>query len=286
MSIRKKITATPEEQLDNNLLAELGVLSETLSSLVDISDDKAEPALIARLIDMPAEHWVNFSQQHNLQSWFVIPLRSDAAKAVHSLAYIMEQLAFQRDHDATTGLANRRYFERYLRLEMERAERTKAALSLVMIDLDHFKHINDTYGHPCGDKVLQKLGAFLKRSQRSYDLAVRYGGEEFMLVLPGLTIWKAKTMAERLLKKFSEMDFVCDDHAPFHMTFSGGVAGVSAESGYHTTPEELIKQVDDSLYVAKRQGRNRIVMTKEVTELHTATMVMAEEKQFLFRKLE
>lgn len=273
--------------IDKRLLEELGALSKALADEIGLKGDGSKPALLARFVESTdSEQWITLSEQYNLRSWFIIPLCSTEAEAVAHLSSTMDNLVFQRDHDPLTGLANRRYLERYLTLELERAARMQSSLSLVMLDLDHFKKVNDTYGHLCGDKVLQDLAAFLRRSHRSYDLAARYGGEEFILILPGMASWRAKAMAERLLQQFSTMDFNCDGHKPFRMTFSAGVAGVSSESGYGPTPAQLIKQADEALYAAKNAGRSRVMIAKEVTEYNIATMVNSAEKQFLFKDME
>lgn len=289
MNIAKKTpdATSADGSLDQKVLDELQSLIKVLSDRVDKPDGEENALLLARLVeDLPAEEWLALSQEHNLRSWLALPLASDAARAVSTLSETIDKLVFQRDHDPLTGLANRRYLERFLKTELERAERTGGALSVIMIDLDRFKSVNDTYGHLCGDKVLQKLGSFLSRSQRSYDLAARYGGEEFVIILPGVSYVRAKATAERLLARFSEIEFKCDTHEPFSMTFSGGVSGVSPKSGYKFSPTELLKMADDALYAAKRAGRNRIEVAEGAVEAVTDTMVMAEEKQFLFKNPE
>lgn len=293
MNIPKKADAAEASDTDKyglpdeNVLRELQQLVKVLSDRAGKPEDKKNAILVARLVEgITQEEWIALSQQHDLRSWLALPLADDAAEAVSSLRETLDQLVFQRDHDPLTGLANRRYFERFLQTEMERAARTNSALSLIMLDLDHFKRINDSYGHLCGDKVLQKLGSFLLRSQRSYDLAARYGGEEFTIILPGISFSRAKVMAQRLLGQFSEIEFKCDAHSLFSMTFSAGVAGVSPKTGYNYTQEQFIKMADDALYAAKRKGRNRVEMSERTVQAVADTMVMAEEKQFLFKNPE
>ena len=284
------VKATPNDNcplLDGQVLGELQKLVKVLSDKVDKPDSKKSSVLLARLVEgISADEWLCLSQQQNLHSWLALPLEENAADAVNALSDTLDKLVFQRDHDSLTGLANRRYFERFLDTEMERASRTNGSLSLIILDLDHFKRVNDSYGHLCGDMVLQKLGSFLKRSQRSYDLAARYGGEEFAVILPGISFTRAKVTAQRLLSKFCEMEFKYDAHEPFRMTFSAGVAGVSPKTGYNFTQDQLIKMADDALYSAKRQGRNRVEVSEGAVEAITDTMVMAEEKQFLFKNPE
>lgn len=293
MNIRKKAPGASNAsghdavKLDQAVLDELQNLVKVLADRVDRPEDKKKAVLVARLIEnMSSDEWMALSQEHNLRSWLALPLETHAARAVSTLTDTLDKLVFQRDHDPLTGLANRRYMERFLKTEMERAARTNSSLSVIMLDLDNFKRVNDNYGHLCGDKVLQKLGTFLSRSQRSYDLAARYGGEEFVVILPGISFMRARAMAERLLIKFNEIEFKCDTHKPFRMTFSGGVSGLSAKTGYRFSSEKLIKMADEALYSAKRKGRNRIEVSEGAVEAITETMVMAEEKQFLFKKPE
>ena len=275
---------------DQNLLRELGELSEILyqrlrSTPEETPDSSGETMLLARPVSgLTQETWHGLAHKHNLCSWALLPLRSTAAEAMRVLADAMDNLIFQRDHDLLTELANRRYFEYHLRLELARAMRTQNPLSLIMLDLDHFKRVNDVYGHLYGDKVLRKFGSFLRKSQRAYDFAARYGGEEFILLMPGLTCWKAKIAAERLLRQFSKIQFSQKGFPPFNMTFSGGVSGVNLENGYNTTPEQLIKIADEALYIAKQQGRNRINLAESHTaQVDPSSMVLPEEKRLLFQ---
>lgn len=273
--------------LDRQVLEELQSVVKVLADRVAAPEGGGEAVLLARLVEgISAEEWLALSQTHNLRSWLALPLGADAARALGTLTDTLDKLVFQRDHDPLTGLANRRYMERFLKTEMERAERTGSALSLIMLDLDRFKAVNDTYGHLCGDMVLRKMGAFLQNSQRSYDLAARYGGEEFMIILPGISFMRARATAERLLGRFSQIEFECEAQPPFHMTFSAGVAGLSPKTGYKFSPREFIKQADEALYAAKRAGRNRIEVSTGTVEALADTMVLAEEKQFLFKNPE
>ncbi|MDR2504221.1 MAG: GGDEF domain-containing protein [Deltaproteobacteria bacterium] len=276
---------------DQNLLRELGELSEILyqrlsSAPEEHPDSSGETMLLVRPVSgLTQETWHGLARKHSLCAWALLPLRPTSAEAVRVLADAMDNLVFQRDHDLLTGLANRRYFEYQLKLELARAMRTKTPLSLIMLDLDHFKKVNDLYGHLYGDKVLQKFGSFLRKSQRAYDFAARYGGEEFILLMPGLTCWKAKIAAERLLHQFSKIQFTQEGLPPFNMTFSGGVSGVNMESGYSIPPDQLIKIADEALYAAKQQGRSRVNLTEScVARVPVASsMVRPEEKQLLFQ---
>ena len=158
--------------------------------------------------------------------------------------------------DVLTGLANRRRLMTRLDEEVQRARRYKTPLSVVMIDIDHFKLVNDTYGHAMGDEVLRNIGAMLKASVRTTDLAARYGGEELTLVLPHTDIPAAIQVAENLRQKFADMVHELDG-ASLQKTISMGVA---ARDGQSEIPhaEDLLKHADEALYRAKQSGRNRV----------------------------
>ena len=167
-----------------------------------------------------------------------------------------EKLAEMSVRDELTGLFNRRYFQEALEREISGAERYGHVLTLCMMDLDHFKRVNDAYGHPCGDRVLQEFGRLVNDSIRKYDVGCRYGGEEFTLILPDTPLDKAQTLCERFRERIQDHDFACGEHA-FGMTISIGIASRAADD--RITPEQLVDLADKALYQAKRQGRNRVV---------------------------
>ena len=158
--------------------------------------------------------------------------------------------------DVLTGLANRRHLMVKLEQEVQRARRYKTPLSVVMIDIDHFKLVNDTYGHAMGDQVLRDIGAMLKAGVRTTDLAARYGGEELTLVLSHTDLAAAIQVAETMRQKFAELDHT-HDGVTIRKTASMGVA---ARDGQGEVPnaEELLKHADEALYRAKEGGRNRV----------------------------
>ena len=158
--------------------------------------------------------------------------------------------------DALTGLANRRLLITRLDEEVRRARRTKVPLAVVMFDIDHFKEVNDTYGHPMGDVVLRNIGAMLNTSLRATDLAARYGGEEFTLVLPYTDAVAALQVAETLRQKLAAMDHLLGD-ATIRKTVSMGVSAREGQAGVPDA-EELLKRADEALYRAKQGGRNRV----------------------------
>jgi len=158
--------------------------------------------------------------------------------------------------DSLTGLANRRYFERQLRSMVSQATGRGRPLSLLLIDIDHFKSINDRFGHLAGDDVLSEFASRLKRAVRGIDLAGRFGGEEFVVAMPDTDASTAYVVAERLRSRISDEPFrVAGQLDPITVTISVGVGSVSSECG---EVNELIAAADTALYEAKRTGRNRV----------------------------
>lgn len=169
--------------------------------------------------------------------------------------------------DSLTGLYNRRYFFQRLLEEINRSERYHHPMSLIMADIDHFKKINDFYGHPYGDLVLREFSELFKNSGRAVDVAARYGGEEFVLILPETTSDDAKILAERIRFRIAEHPFPCSGgENKLKLTASFGLASYPTEA---VTPEELIEKVDSALYRAKHQGRNRVCLSGD--KVHPAT---------------
>jgi diguanylate cyclase (GGDEF)-like protein len=165
------------------------------------------------------------------------------------------QLEHLAREDALTGLANRRCFEERARDELSRAARYQHSLSLLLADLDHFKEINDTYGHPYGDTVLKEVGQTFARHCRSSDLCARYGGEEFVILLPETPLPEARLVAERLCAAVRNLSFT-QGAKEVHVTASFGIACVN--TAHPQSLEELVEQADQALYAAKRNGRNRV----------------------------
>ena len=156
--------------------------------------------------------------------------------------------------DYLTGLTNRRAFEEQLELEINGAKREGKTLGIILIDIDHFKIINDTYGHQVGDMVLKNFASFLSRHSRSNDFMGRYGGEEFILCLPGVNTEEALKIAERLRQSVQEHMIPVPGLKPLNITASFGVAVLKVSEGENL--ESLIKRADKALYRAKEEGRN------------------------------
>jgi two-component system, cell cycle response regulator len=158
--------------------------------------------------------------------------------------------------DALTGLDNRRHLEERLEEMFEHARRLHEPLACVMVDLDHFKSVNDTHGHQVGDAVLEQLAAILRREAREIDRVGRYGGEEFMLLLPGAQIDSAVTFAERVRRAVEAHTFAFEG-GTVRRTGSFGVAGWPHPRVANA--DSLVRAADEALYVAKETGRNRVV---------------------------
>ena len=173
-----------------------------------------------------------------------------------------DSLRFLANTDGLTGLANRRRFEERLREEVERAHRYRRPLALVLLDLDHFKTVNDTWGHPAGDRVLRGTALAIQSVLREMDVAGRIGGEELAVLLPEADEAGALTLAERLRLKIKEAVHRSDDGQPFHVTASLGVTWL--EEGQEHDAEVLLSTGDQALYEAKVGGRDRVV-SKQVT---------------------
>lgn len=158
--------------------------------------------------------------------------------------------------DALTGLFNRRYFDTLLIAEMQRTLRYKTPISLILLDIDHFKHVNDTYGHPVGDEVLRNVSRVVASCVRSTDSVARYGGEEMAIVLTQTDLKGAAEVAERLCTQVAAFEHTYDQHT-FAKTASFGVAAFDG-AGQPIAPEELVRRADQALYRAKSSGRNRV----------------------------
>lgn len=169
---------------------------------------------------------------------------------------LIDNLAQQANHDDLTGLANRRFLMRQARLELTRAVRYQYPLSLLMLDIDHFKEVNDQYGHLSGDMVLKQLGSEMSLFLREHDLIGRIGGEEFAVLLPETNLDEAAVIAERLRKQVATLTFSVLHQSPIPLTISIGVA--SSMEVDHAL-EKLWHIADMRLYQAKSSGRNQIV---------------------------
>jgi diguanylate cyclase (GGDEF)-like protein len=172
---------------------------------------------------------------------------------------LRETLHHQVVHDALTGLFNRRYLEETLEREIFRGRRKGVSLGLIMLDLDHFKRFNDTYGHEAGDNLLRTLGGFLEKHVRREDVACRYGGEEFVLILAEASQEIVCQRAEEIRREFPKVPVRYRGQALESVTLSLGVA-MFPEHG--ATGRDVLRAADDAMYRAKAQGRDRVVVAE------------------------
>jgi len=185
---------------------------------------------------------------------------AEAAAAIHN-ARLYEQTQRLAVTDPLTNLSNHRFFREALALEIARAGRLGYAIGLLMIDVDNFKRVNDTFGHPVGDDVLRNISRVLRTNLRQTDVAARYGGEEFAIVLPGLGPRGVRAVGEKLRRAVRSLPpLITDDGVPFQISVS--VGGVSA-SHPELNAVDLIRVADSALYAAKRRGRDSVCVAAD-----------------------
>ena len=166
--------------------------------------------------------------------------------------------------DYLTGLRTRGYFEQQLELEFKRAERKQQKFALLMIDIDHFKVLNDTFGHHVGDQLLRDVTSILMKDMREVDTVARYGGEEFVIILPETTETGAMFVAQRLRRAVDQAKFFAGSpHSVQHLTISIGVAVYDTDAQFK---RDLIEFADAALYAAKHAGRNRVMCYSELSK--------------------
>jgi diguanylate cyclase (GGDEF)-like protein len=175
---------------------------------------------------------------------------------------LRDTLRQQATCDPLTGLFNRRYMEETLSREARRADRSQTSLGIIMIDLDHFRRFNETFGHDAGDLVLKDLGKFLHGHIRAEDVACRYGGEEFTLILPGATLEQTRLRAESLRQAAQKLQMYYNNILLDGITLSLGVAVFPAHG---STGPTVLQAADAALYKAKHEGRNRVIVSGETT---------------------
>jgi diguanylate cyclase (GGDEF)-like protein len=191
-------------------------------------------------------------------------LEAKVQERTHELAEANSRLAQLAVTDGLTGLYNHRHFHERLSLEVERSARNGLPLSLLMVDVDHFKFYNDHHGHPAGDEVLRQVARILSEGRRANDVVARYGGEEFSVILVDTAKFTAAKIAERLRER------VATSGVPHSADQPGGSLAISV--GVATFPDDataselLVRAADDALYAAKRAGRNRVVLATAMAD--------------------
>jgi diguanylate cyclase (GGDEF)-like protein len=172
-----------------------------------------------------------------------------------------DSLRVQAVRDSLTGLYNRRYMEQALERELLRATRSHRTVGLIMLDLDHFKAFNDSHGHAAGDALLRVLGDYLVTHVRAEDIACRYGGEEFVLILPEASLEMSQARAEQLWKGVQALQV---NHRGELLRGVAVSAGVAAFPAHGRTAAEVLRAADEAMYAAKRNGRNRVEIAGQV----------------------
>ncbi|HHP7232820.1 MAG TPA: GGDEF domain-containing protein [Xenococcaceae cyanobacterium] len=191
--------------------------------------------------------------------WLVSSLSLQTAKDMQRLSF----LEYENITDPLTELYNRRYLERQLQQEIELAQRYELPLSLLLIDVDYFKLINDNYGHQIGDLALCHLSKLIRKMIRHSDIAARYGGEEFLIIAPSTSSFVATALAERLRQGIESQLLILpknsQEQREIRLTVSIGVVSLSSEVD---NSQKLFIAADEALYRAKQEGRNRVVVSK------------------------
>ena len=177
--------------------------------------------------------------------------------------------------DPLTGLFNRRYMEETLQIEIRRAERKEHSIGVIMLDIDHFKTFNDRFGHAAGDELLQSLGTLIRTNLRAGDIACRYGGEEFVLILPEASEGAARQRAEDLRERAHRMEVRHLDTVLGPVSISLGV-GMYPDHG--RTPRPLLASADAALYRAKEGGRDRVVIAQPRRRTESAVKIRVADR--------
>lgn len=190
----------------------------------------------------------------------------------------IDDLERQVNTDALTGLYNRKHLNESIDQEIERTVRSRQPTSLILLDLDHFKAVNDTYGHTAGDDVLRAVAKALLNSVRKLDIACRYGGEEFAVILPGTYQLVATQVAERIRQAIASSVIT---HGDFSIPITASIGVDTFTSLTKENTEQFIERVDQLLYDAKNQGRNRVV-TRTAPSDKDPSHVSSAERNALF----
>ena len=226
---------------------------------------------IRQTTDTPPALNLEIALQLLQQSGRALPDADDPAR----LQAVIDALCELSSRDALTGLANRRQFEVALAREIDRVARAGEPALLLLIDIDHFKRVNDAHGHPVGDKVLQVVASCLLECVRPMDTLARFGGEEFAIILPNCPPAFGRTVAERIRRRVEQQSIAVEGAAPISVTISLG--GAFAPQWVRSTAALWVARADEQLYRAKAEGRDRACL-----EQAADVQVSAEEKSLLF----
>ncbi len=267
------------------ILEELNSLREAVR-LESSSATTSGLVLMRQFAGLGLKQWETIASRQGFRDWLALPLDDDPLPYLTRIQETIRELSYLTEHDHLTKLSNRGAFDRALKSELDRAHRGATSLSLVILDLDDFKKINDTYGHPCGDEVLKAAAQIIYKAKRTYDYAARLGGEEFALILPGVGMTQAEAMLDRLLQNIRALEVSCPGiQSPVRVTISAGLACTKGKLPIST--ERIVGLADKALYQAKSQGKDQVVKAPivDLAAPPDRTIVRADEKKFLFTGL-
>lgn len=239
------------------LIYRKGYPSKALMIFTDITDKKVlEMELLEKNAEMERTLWDMAEVKDALEA-----RAGELNKATEDLKLLNEKLNLLSITDGLTEVYNHRHFQDRLSEEVERLQRQKdSILSLLILDIDDFKHFNDTYGHQCGDMVLKQLAVILKNSIRTIDILARYGGEEFAIILPNSNTEQAVVVAERICEAIRSAQFTFAEGTSVKVTVSIGVGTITSREGDKSV---LVKRADSALYAAKAKWKDRVEVWEE-----------------------
>lgn len=250
------VSGNLEEYDPLRLCSQLRSLERTRFIPILVVAEQGEEDLIIRALDLGVNDYIVRPLDPNeLMARSITQIRRKRYN--DRLRASMQQSFEMAVTDPLTGLSNRRYLDTHLKVLFNRAAQRGRPLSICITDIDRFKMVNDTYGHDAGDEVLREFAARIRSSVRGADLACRYGGEEFVVIMPDTLPDTAAAIAERLRAAIETIEFSLSPGGPsIRLTAS---MGISSNMTGAETPEQMLKQADTALYKAKHEGRNRVV---------------------------
>src|SRR5438270_723378 len=240
------------------------VQADALLQVVSATSALAVPLFVNNRVMGSMQFFSSGADSFNKEDAQLLWILSLVAENLLTREYANEGLLRFAFTDYLTGLRTRGYFEQQLELEFKRAERKEQKFALLMIDIDHFKQVNDTFGHHIGDQLLRDVTSILMKDMREVDTVARYGGEEFVIILPETTQSGAIYVAQRLRRAVEQAKFFAGSpHTVQHLTISIGVAVYDTDAQFK---RDLIEFADAALYAAKHAGRNRVMCYSELAK--------------------